>query len=101
MRKVIRNFPKSVRWSLGKAIFAMQVGYKLEMPLVWVMKEIDKSIEEIRIRDASGAYRVFYFTKLQDAILIFHAFKKKTQKTSKKEFDLGRKRLQEMLNDYV
>ena len=65
------------------------------------MKDVGKGVEEIRIRDVSGAYRVFYFTRFQDAILIFHAFKKKTQKTSKKEINLGKKRLQEMLNDYI
>lgn len=78
----------------------MQVGQKLEMPLARVMKNIGKGVEEIRIKDTSGIYRIFYFTRLQDVILIFHAFKKKTQKTPKKEIDLGRKRLKEMLNSY-
>ena len=100
VKKIIREFPKSVRLSLGKAIFAMQTGQKLKMPLARMMKDIGKGVEEIRIKDTSGIYRIFYFTRLQNAILIFHAFKKKTQKTPKKEIDLGRKRLKEMLNGY-
>ena len=57
-----------------------------------MMKDIGKDVEEIRIKDTSGIYRIFYFTRLQNAILIFHAFKKKTQKTPKREIDLGRNR---------
>ncbi len=78
----------------------MQMGQRLGMPFTRVMKDISKGVEEIRIKDTSGTYRVFYFTRLQDTILIFHAFKKKTQKTPKKEIDLGRRRLKEMLNNY-
>jgi phage-related protein len=35
--------------------------------------------------------------KVADAILVFHAFVKKTQKTPGAELDIGRKRLKEML----
>jgi phage-related protein len=49
--------------------------------------------------DRSGAYRVFYYTKLADSLLIFHAFAKKTQKTPQHEIALARKRLKEMLDE--
>jgi len=49
------------------------------------------------VKDSSGAYRVFYYLKTQKGILIFHCFKKKTQKTPKKEIELARKRLGELL----
>jgi phage-related protein len=35
--------------------------------------------------------------KVADAVLIFHAFAKKTQKTPDREIELGKKRLKEML----
>ena len=41
--------------------------------------------------------RVFYYAKLADSVLIFHAFTKKTQKTPPDEIALGQKRLKEML----
>lgn len=63
------------------------------------MPSIAQGVHEIRLKDKSGIYRVFYFTKVKDKILIFHAFKKKTQKTPKKDIDLGKKRLKEMLNE--
>jgi phage-related protein len=35
--------------------------------------------------------------KVADAVLIFHALAKKTQKTPDREIEIGRKRLKEML----
>lgn len=98
-KKTIQEFPKDVKLALGKAIFALQLGRKLEMPFSRPMKQVGKGVEEIRLKDASGIYRVFYLARLEDVILIFHAFKKKTQKTPQSEIELGQKRLKEMLNE--
>ena len=40
---------------------------------------------EIRIRDASGVYRVLYVAKFEEAIYVLHCFQKKTQATSKQD----------------
>ncbi len=40
---------------------------------------------------------LFYYTKLADSVLIFHACAKKTQKTLPNEIALAQKRLKEML----
>jgi len=63
------------------------------------MASVGSGVEELRLRDRSGAYRVFYYTKLADSILIFHAFAKKTQKTPQREIALAQKRLKEMLDE--
>lgn len=39
-------------------------------------------------------YRVIYVARLADAIHVLHAFEKKTQRTSKRDLDLARERLQ-------
>ena len=96
-RDAIREFPEDVRRGLGKAIFDLQKGEKLSLPLSRPMSSVAAGVEELRIKDRSGAYRVFYYTKLADSVLIFHAFTKKTQKTSPKEIALAQKRLEEML----
>jgi len=44
-----------------------------------------KGVEEIRVKDASGIYRVFYLTRLNDRIMVFHAFIKKARKTPLKK----------------
>jgi phage-related protein len=46
---------------------------------------------------ARDALRAFYVVKVADAVVIFHAFAKKTQKTPVREMELGKKRLKEML----
>jgi phage-related protein len=61
------------------------------------MTSVAPGVEELPVKDGMGAYRGFYFTKVIDAILIFHAFEKKTAKTPSHEIELARKRLKEML----
>jgi phage-related protein len=67
------------------------------MPLSRPMPSVAPGVEELRVKDRSGAYRAFYFAKLDTAILILHAFEKKAATTPKREIDLGRNRLREML----
>jgi phage-related protein len=98
-REAIRTFPEEVRREIGKAIFDLQKGHTIGMPLSRPLPTVALGVEELRIRDRSGIYRTFYFTKSSRGILIFHAFVKKTQKTPLQEIDLGRKRLKEMLNE--
>ncbi|MCA1577959.1 MAG: type II toxin-antitoxin system RelE/ParE family toxin [Acidobacteria bacterium] len=98
-RDTIRRFPTDVRRELGKAIFDLQTGVKLTMPLSQSMSSVAVGVHELRIRDRAGIYRVFYYTKLADWILIFHAFAKKTQKTSQHEIVLAKERLKEMLDE--
>lgn len=92
----MKGFPEDVRRELGKAIFDLQRGRKLSMPLSRPMPSVAEGVEELRVRDRTGAYRVFYLAKLADALLIFHAFTKTTQRTPHSDILLGQKRLKEM-----
>ena len=96
-RAVLRSFPEDVRREFGKAIFDLQKGANISMPLSRPMPTVAPGVEELRVKDRSGAYRVFYFTRLETAVLIFHAFEKRTAKTPPQEIVLARKRLKEML----
>jgi len=98
-REVIKTFPEEVRKELGKAILDLQKGHTLGMPLSRPMPSVALGVEELRMRDRAGIYRAFYFQKSSRGILIFHAFVKKTQKTSAQDINLGRKRLQELLDE--
>lgn len=98
-RASIRSFPEDVRRECGKIIFDLQKGEKLSLPLSRPMPSVAAGAEELRIKDRSGAYRVFYYTKLAKSVLIFHAFRKKTQKTPLHEIALARIRLREMLHE--
>jgi phage-related protein len=59
------------------------------------MKTVGAGVREIRIREASGAYRVIYLATLPDRVLVLHAFGKKTQETPKKDIELAARRLRE------
>ena len=99
IESVIREFPDEIRRELGKAIFELQKGIKLQMPLSRPMPDVGSGVHEIRLKDRSGIYRVFYVTFSEGGVLVFHAFKKTTQKTPNRELNLGKKRLKEMLNE--
>src|SRR6185295_19775542 len=96
-RAVLRSFPDDVRREVGKAVFDLQKGAKLSMPLSRPMPSVASGVEELRMKGRSGAYRVFYYIKLETAVVIFHAFQKKTVKTPPHEIELARARLKEML----
>lgn len=61
------------------------------------MAAVGKGVEELRVRDASGAYRVIYIARLKDGVYVLHAFKKTTQRTSKAEIELAQARLSGMI----
>lgn len=98
-RDAIREFPEDVRREFGKVIFDLQKGARLSMPLSRPMSSVAAGVEELRVRERSGTYRAFYYTKLADSIFIFHAFAKKTEKTPPQEIALAQKRLREMLDE--
>ena len=96
--KTIRGFPVHIRKTIGQAIMELQRGAKLSMPLSRHIKAVGTGVEEIRSKDSSGIYRTLYLTRMRGRIIVFHAFIKKTQKTSKQEIKTAQKRLKEMLN---
>ena len=61
------------------------------------MLPIGKGVEEIRVRDETGAYRVVYTARLAEAVYVLHAFQKKTQATSKRDIDLAAERFKELM----
>ena len=60
------------------------------------MNTIGQGVREIRIRDASGAFRIIYVAKFDKAVYVLHCFQKKTQKTSKADLDLATRRYREL-----
>ena len=60
------------------------------------MPAIGKGVEEIRVSESSGAYRVIYLARRADAVYVLHAFHKKTQTTPKKDLEIAKKRFGEL-----
>jgi len=57
------------------------------------MPSVGAGVAEVRISDASGIFRAFFVLWTGREILVFHSFKKKTQATSKKDIETGKRRL--------
>lgn len=86
----LREFPDVARREAGFQIDKLQKGLE---PDDWKpMVSVGTGAAEIRVRDASGAYRVIYVAKFSDAVHVLHAFEKKTMKTARPDIDLARKR---------
>ena len=98
-REAIRGFSKEVRVEFGSALIKVQLGMTLGFPVSRPMPGVYPGVHEMRFRDASGIQRVFYYTKSQRTILVFHAFVKKTRETPLSEIAIGRKRLKETLSN--
>lgn len=90
----IRQFPSDVRRETGYQLDRVQSG---KLPDDWKpMNSIGLGVNEIRLRNKDGAFRVIYIAKLEDAVYVLHAFEKKSQRTSKTDIELARKRLGEL-----
>jgi phage-related protein len=91
----VREFPEDARRTVGHELRDVQFG---DEPSDWKpMPGIGAGVREIRIREASGAFRVVYLAKLETAIYVLHAFQKKTQQTAQTDIDLARNRLRALL----
>ena len=100
-RKTIQGFPKEIKLEFGRLLLSLQKGEKLSMPTSRPMDNIFKGMAEIRMKDESGNFRIFYYTKVLGKIIVFHAFIKKSQKTELKEIKTGEKRLKKLLETVV
>ncbi|MBI4924671.1 MAG: type II toxin-antitoxin system RelE/ParE family toxin [Bdellovibrio sp.] len=85
------------RAKITELLSLLAKGESLALPVSRPMPIIANGVHELRIKNIEGQYRVFYFVKHLDAILVFHFFKKKTQETPKTEIETGRRRLGEMI----
>ena len=73
-------FPKDSRRKAGFQLGKVQAGLD---PTDWKpFDDVGAGTREIRVRDASGVYRVMYVAKFEEAIYVRHCFQKKTQVTS-------------------
>ena len=91
-RRDLLDFPSEARRKAGFELRAVQRG---EVPSDFKsMPTIGSGAYEIRI-NIGDAYRVFYVTKFEEGIYALHAFQKKTQKTEKRDIEIGRQRYKE------
>ena len=89
----LRDFPDDARAEAGYQLSVDQLGNE---PDDWKpMKAVGTGVREIRIREATGAFRVIYLATLPDRVLVLHAFQKKAQQTAQRDIELAARRLRE------
>ena len=89
VRDWLKKQPKEDRKTIGEDIKTAQYGWPLGMPLV---KKIEKDLWEIRSHLKKRISRVL-LTMIEEKIVLLHGFIKKTQKISKSDIGIAKKRL--------
>ena len=94
-RDDLRELPEPVQESAGFQLFKIQQGKEADD---WKpMPAVGSGVHEIRVRDESGAYRVFYVAKFGEAVYVLHVFEKRSQKTARTDLELGKSRYADLL----
>ena len=95
--KRLRMFPEDARQDAGYQLDKVQRGERPDdfKP----MSSIGTGVEELRIWDDAGTFRVIYTARLKNAVVVLHAFHKKTQVTSKVDLELARSRWAQLMQE--
>jgi len=85
----LRGLPDDARRNAGYQLRRVQEGLE---PNDWkAMADVGPGVKEIRLHTRTQ-HRVFYVASFPEAVYVLHAFEKKSQKTSKRDLELGQKR---------
>ncbi len=89
-REDLISFPEAPRKEAGFQLSKVQAGLE---PDDWKpFDAVGRGTKEIRIKDATGIFRIMYVAKFDEAIYVLHCFQKKTEATSKKDKDIAEAR---------
>jgi phage-related protein len=93
-REDLRAFPPEARQRAGFQLRRVQRGLE---PDDWKpMAVIGAGVREIRIH-IGGEHRVFYVATFAESVYVLHAFRKKTQRTARRDIDVGRGRFRDLI----
>ncbi len=91
-----QQFSRMARKEAGYQIYRLQEGCD---PKDWkLLRGIGPGVREIRIH-AENEYRIIYVAQFEEALYILHSFVKKTQRTSQRDLELARERLNQVLKE--
>jgi phage-related protein len=94
-REDMRELPEDARETAGHQLFKVQQGKE---PDDWKpMPSVGAGVQEIRVWEESGAYRVLYVAKFEEGVYVLHVFEKRSQKTPKADIQLAKGRYGELL----
>lgn len=92
----ILKFPLSIQAKMFRLLELLEeYGNELRKPHSLKLKDTD-GMFELRAKAKDGISRCFYCFEKEKTIYLLHAFIKKDNKTSKKDLDIGKKRLKQL-----
>ncbi|MCP5092889.1 MAG: type II toxin-antitoxin system RelE/ParE family toxin [Gammaproteobacteria bacterium] len=91
---MVSDFPQSVRIDIGNELYWLQLGEQALHSKPFA--SVGRGVWEIRVKDGSGAFRVFCIVRRRDGVHVLHAFQKQTRKTRKADIEIGRSRYREL-----
>jgi len=90
----LKAFPADVRRVAGYQLWLVQVGRN---PDDWKpLPTIGIGVKQIRVR-TGREHRVIYIASFAEGIYVLHAFEKKTRTIPKRDLELARSRLREVI----
>jgi phage-related protein len=93
----LRQFPAGARRDAGYQLDRVQNNLE---PSDWKpMSGIGSGVQEIRIRDLSGAFRIIYVARFVEAVYVLHCFQKKSQKTAQRDLELAARRYEQLMKE--
>lgn len=76
--KALKSFPDDAIDSAGYQLHLLQIG---EQPVDWKpMNSVGNGVQEIRIKEESGTFRVIYVAKFEEALYVLHTPSRKKRR---------------------
>lgn len=92
--KCLRDFPEGAKLDSGRELARVQEGMD---PVDWKpMTAVGRGVQEIRVSDTPGEFRVIYVASIKHTIYVLHAFHKKSQKTPRRDIELAAARYRQI-----
>ncbi len=97
VKEWIKSLDEKLRLKVYRS-FELLEEFNLNLKAPYV-KPLEDKLYELRIKDQKGIYRVIYFAHTGKEFIMLNGFVKKTQKTPKKEIELAKIRMKEVLEN--
>ena len=95
-KEVLSSFPPEVKSVLGYSLRRLQKGLFPDCD-ARRMESIGKGVWELKTADQRTWYRVIYLTRIGDSLYVLHAFEKKSRKTGRRDLEIAKSRLRQVL----
>ena len=93
-RDDLRDFPADARQVAGFQLWRVQRGLE---PNDWTpLPAVGLGVREVRVHTGLE-HRVVYLAKFAEAVYVLHAFEKRSQRTPKRDLELARQRLRDLV----